>query len=206
MTELADHAVIHNARLAQCKTLRQQIRHQRRALTPEQQQQAAEAASQRLLQLLDTLPSIRQVALYFSCDGELDTTPLFSALWQRGIATCLPVLHPFSHGQLLFLQYHSASQMVLNRFGIAEPKLNIGELVLPATLNLIVTPLVAFDDAGNRMGMGGGFYDRTLANPAIKALAVGYAHDCQYRAQLPIAPWDIPLPIITTPTRLIDNR
>ncbi|MCH1925041.1 5-formyltetrahydrofolate cyclo-ligase [Shewanella sp. C32] len=206
MSELPSAPLHHDQRLDYCKQLRQQIRHARRALTPAQQQAAAQAASQRLLALIDSLPAIRHVALYFSCDGELDTAPLFPALWQRGIATCLPVLHPFSQGQLLFLQYHRDSHMQPNRFGIAEPKLNINALVLPHMLDLIVAPLVAFDDAGNRMGMGGGFYDRTLANPALKALAVGYAHDCQYRPQLPLAPWDIPLPVITTPTRLIDNR
>lgn len=56
------------------------------------------------------------------------------------------------------------------------------------------------------MGMGGGYYDRTLANPQLQALAVGYAHDCQQVAMLPLAPWDQQLPLIVTPTRLLDNR
>lgn len=71
---------------------------------------------------------------------------------------------------------------------------------------MIVTPLVAFDDNGNRMGMGGGFYDRTLAQVKDnKPLAVGYAHDCQQVSYLPVEYWDIPLPIIITPTKRIAN-
>lgn len=209
MSELAPHAVIHNARLAQCKALRQQIRHTRRALSDAEQQQSATQASTRLLQWIDQQQAagqkINHVALYFSCDGELNTMPLFSALWQRGIQTCLPVLHPFSHGHLLFLRYQQHSQMQRNRYGIAEPLLDISNLVLPRQLDIIITPLVAFDDHGNRMGMGGGFYDRTLANPQVSAIALGYAHDCQHSEQIPLAPWDVPLPLIVTPTRLLDN-
>ena len=212
MSELAPHAVIHNARLAECKALRQQIRHARRALSDAEQQQAAAAASTRLLQWIDAHNAasqnhpIKHVALYFSCDGELNTAPLFAALWQRGIKTYLPVLHPFSHGQLLFLHYHQHSQMQRNRYGIPEPKLDIRQLLLPQQLDIIITPLVAFDDHGNRMGMGGGFYDRTLANPQVTATALGYAHECQHSEHIPLAPWDVPLPLIVTPTRLIDNR
>ncbi|WP_241461036.1 5-formyltetrahydrofolate cyclo-ligase [Shewanella mangrovi] len=206
MTIPAGSAIPHDQRLALCKALRSQIRKQRRALSAEFQQQASTAAAARLLAVIDAQPKIQQVALYFSCDGELDTSPLFAALWQRGIKTCLPVLHPFNRGHLLFLHYHADSPMRQNRFGIAEPLLDIRHLVLPTQLDMIVTPLVAFDNQGNRMGMGGGFYDRTLANPHVSALAVGYAHDCQHHEQLPLAEWDIPLPLIVTPNRLINNH
>ncbi|WP_324032492.1 5-formyltetrahydrofolate cyclo-ligase [Shewanella avicenniae] len=205
MTIPAGTAIPHDERLAHCKQLRAEIRKQRRSLSAEFQAEAAAMASQRLLEIIDARPAIRQVALYFSCDGELSTAPLFEALWQRGIATCLPVLHPFNHGNLLFLHYDAQTTMQQNRFGILEPKLNSQQLVLPRQLDLILTPLVAFDNLGNRMGMGGGFYDRTLANPQLSALAVGYAHDCQHHEQLPVAEWDIPLPLIVTPTRLINN-
>jgi 5-formyltetrahydrofolate cyclo-ligase len=193
-----------------CRQLRRNIRRQRRNLSPDVQQQAAIQAKQRLLQLLDELivtgHPINTVSLYFSGDGELDTTALFPALWQQGIQTCLPVLHPFTPGNLLFLHYRADSPMTLNRFGIPEPKLDARQIVLPSQLDVLLTPLVAFDTEGNRMGMGGGYYDRTLTNPHMKALAVGYAHDCQQVETLPLAPWDKPLPVIITPTSILDNR
>ncbi|QUN05191.1 5-formyltetrahydrofolate cyclo-ligase [Shewanella yunxiaonensis] len=199
-----------SARDEACLLLRRQIRKQRRELSEAFQQQAASAAQARLVALLEQLQTtgqkINTLSLYFSCDGELNTRPLFETLWQRDIQTCLPVLHPFTPGNLLFLHYHADSPMTFNRFGIPEPKLETRRIVLPAQLDLILTPLVAFDAQGNRMGMGGGYYDRTLANPQVTALAVGYAHDCQQAESLPLAPWDKPLPVIITPSQTLDNR
>lgn len=206
----AQHQDLWPERDEACLQLRRNIRKQRRALSHEFQQQAAAQAQQRLLQLLDELAlsgrAVSTMSLYFSCDGELDTSALFTALWQRQIQTYLPVLHPFSPGNLLFLRYQADTPMFRNRFGIPEPRLDVRQLLLPSQLELLLTPLVAFDSKGNRMGMGGGYYDRTLANPQLQALAVGYAHDCQQVATLPLAPWDQQLPIIVTPTRLLDNR
>lgn len=103
-------------------------------------------------------------------------------------------------GRLLFLRYQLASELHVNRFGIPEPRLDIRTLVPLAELDLILTPLVAFDAQGNRMGMGGGFYDRTLAAAqqsarTVPLLAVGFAHTLQLVDSLPLAPWDIPLPL-----------
>ena len=67
-------------------------------------------------------------------------------------------------------------------------------------------PLVGFDNKGNRLGMGGGFYDRTLANLdrlSYRPLLIGVAHDCQQADALPVMQWDIPLNAIVTPTQTI---
>ncbi len=67
---------------------------------------------------------------------------------------------------------------------------------------MLVTPLVAFDRAGQRLGMGGGFYDRTLQHWRDHGFfPVGYAHDCQQVERLPVEEWDIPLPAVITPTQ-----
>ena len=64
-------------------------------------------------------------------------------------------------------------------------------------------PLVAFDEYGQRLGMGGGFYDRTLQNwQHYKTQPVGYAHDCQLVEKLPVEEWDIPLPAVVTPSKV----
>ncbi|MGI2257892.1 5-formyltetrahydrofolate cyclo-ligase [Shewanella sp. GXUN23E] len=180
--------------------LRRRIRQQRAALSPAQQTEAAH----RLVDVL--LPEllrcqVKQLAIYLANDGELNTFPLIQALWQHHIKVALPVLHPFSPGHLLFLQYHPNSPMTANRYGIAEPRLDLTQLVPLHQLDLILTPLVAFDEQGNRLGMGGGFYDRTLASPHAPA-AMGIAHECQRVAQLPVESWDIPLARIATPAAL----
>jgi 5-formyltetrahydrofolate cyclo-ligase len=149
-----------------------------------------------------------RIALYLANDAELSLQPFIQWCWQQNKQVYLPVLHPFCSGYLLFLQYQPNSQMAVNKYNIAEPKLNVN-IVCPATqLDIIFTPLVAFDHKGERLGMGGGFYDRTLAYVAKHQLSaenstkiIGLAHDCQQVESVPTESWDIPLPEIYTPTQ-----
>lgn len=177
--------------------IRRQMRQRRNALTPEQQQQAAARLAQHLPPLLQQ-HHYRHIALYYATDGELDTAPLIHALWQQGIKTYLPTLHPFCAGHLLFLHYDAHTPMGKNRFGIAEPQLDVRQVQPVHQLDAILTPLVAFDTHGNRLGMGGGFYDRTLGAENAPP-AMGLAHSCQQVEALPIADWDMPLHAIITP-------
>ncbi|OOF13719.1 MULTISPECIES: 5-formyltetrahydrofolate cyclo-ligase [unclassified Salinivibrio] len=180
--------------------IRQQVRHARRQLSAEQQERAAHAVMTRFMALPSVIAS-QHIALYLSFDGELDTAPLINACWQAGKSVYLPVVHPFSQGHLLFLHYTPTTPMQSNRYGIAEPKLDIRYLLPTHQLEVIATPLVAFDDCGQRLGMGGGYYDRTLALCAHpSATAVGLAHDCQHWGQLPTEQWDMPLPHVLTPS------
>ena len=76
-------------------------------------------------------------------------------------------------------------------------------------LDLVCSPLVAFDLAGNRLGMGGGYYDRTFSQHQFvrqgqkPPYVLGLAHDCQQHDNLPIAPWDMPIKEIITPSRTL---
>ncbi|HCD5319625.1 TPA: 5-formyltetrahydrofolate cyclo-ligase [Klebsiella michiganensis] len=181
--------------------IRQQIRQRRRALTPEQQNQFALHAADRMMAYPPVLLA-QTVAVFLSFDGELDTRPLIDQLWRAGKRVYLPVLHPFSPGNLLFLHYHPSSDLVVNRLNIREPKLDVRDVLPLSQLDVLVTPLVAFDAAGQRLGMGGGFYDRTLQNWRQHRLQpVGYAHDCQQVDALPTEQWDIPLPAVITPSK-----
>ncbi|HBM3014522.1 TPA: 5-formyltetrahydrofolate cyclo-ligase [Klebsiella michiganensis] len=181
--------------------IRQQIRQRRRALTPEQQTQFALQAADRMMAYPPVLLA-QTVAVFLSFDGELDTRPLIDQLWRAGKRVYLPVLHPFSPGDLLFLHYHPSSDLVVNRLNIREPKLDVRDVLPLSQLDVLVTPLVAFDAAGQRLGMGGGFYDRTLQNWRQHRLQpVGYAHDCQQVDALPTEQWDIPLPAVITPSK-----
>ncbi|MTH45225.1 5-formyltetrahydrofolate cyclo-ligase [Intestinirhabdus alba] len=181
--------------------IRQQIRQRRRALTPEQQRQYALQAAGRMMKYPPILQA-QTVAIFLSFDGELDTRPLIDRLWQAGKRVCLPRLHPFSPGNLLFLRYRPHSQLLENRLKIREPKLDVRDVLPLPQLDVLVTPLVAFDETGQRLGMGGGFYDRTLQNwRQYRLQPVGYAHDCQQVDTLPLQPWDVPLPAVITPTK-----
>ncbi|MDG6895002.1 5-formyltetrahydrofolate cyclo-ligase [Volucribacter amazonae] len=176
---------------------RQQLRHQirkiRQKLTALQQAQAEQHITQQALELIEQRQA-KHIALYLSHDGEISTQQLIQTLWQQQKFVYLPVLHPFCRGHLLFLRYLPDTEMIPNQFGILEPKLNCQTLLPLEQLDIIFTPLVAFDQQGNRLGMGGGFYDRTLANWQQKNfIPVGLAHACQQVAQIPMQDWDIPL-------------
>lgn len=186
----------------QRQQIRQTIRQARRQLTPEQQKIAAEQAKLNALQH-PKIAQAKNIALFLSFDGEINTQPLIDALWQQNKQIYLPVLHPFSAHHLLFLHYHPDSQLVKNRFNITEPPLDVRDVLPPEQLDVMLIPLVAFDSQGQRLGMGGGFYDRTLANWQKSGFyPIGLAHDCQHVEQLPVAHWDIPLPEIITPKKI----
>ena len=132
--------------------------------------------------------------MYISFDGEISTDKLIKILWAQGKQVYLPVLHPFNPNHLLFLRYLPDTPMLKNKFGIWEPKLNVQNVLPLDELDILFTPLVAFDKQGNRLGMGGGFYDRTLQNwQNTSFIPVGLAHQCQQVEQLPTEVWDVPL-------------
>ena len=183
-------------------SLRQAFRDKRNQLTPHQQ---AIAANNVLAQAIafKIFDGCSRVGIYLTNEGELDTQALIEYLWEQGKEVYLPVLHPFSKGYLLFLRYTPSTAMKANSYGILEPILDVTTLCPIAQLDIVLAPLVAFDERGNRMGMGGGFYDRTMKGIARnQTRLVGLAHDCQKTVSLPIQVWDIPLPEILTPTTL----
>ena len=188
--------------------IRQHVRTLRLGLSNQQQHNAASTVLQHFSSS-NLVKQAQHIALYLTNDGELDTQPLINWCWQQGKKVYLPVIHPFSKGHLLFLNYRADTVLIENRYGIAEPKLDIRNIILPIQLDLICTPLVAFDNRGARLGMGGGFYDRTLSSwfqrfksdNMAKPFPIGIAHDCQQVEALPCENWDIPLPEVITPSK-----
>lgn len=192
---------------SQRQQLRKLIRQRRQQLSPAQQQQAAnDLVSQALA--LPALNNSQHIALYLANDSELDTFPLIQALWQQGKQLYLPVLHPFAAGYLLFVRYDKDTLLYPNRFGIPEPLVQCHRLLPVNQLDIIFTPLVAFDLHGNRLGMGGGFYDRTLSQLQgnSQCQVIGLAHNCQLVDAVPTDSWDVPLQKIITPEHCFTFR
>ncbi|HET8850376.1 MAG TPA: 5-formyltetrahydrofolate cyclo-ligase [Marinobacter sp.] len=183
--------------------LRRTLRQRRQSLSFEQQQQAAEALAVNLL----TLPGLHRanhIALYLPNDGEIDPTLFLELAEPRGRTFYLPVLHPVYPGRLVFSAYHDGTGLRPNRFGIPEPRFS--DARRPAwALDAVLFPLVGFDDQGGRLGMGGGFYDRTFAfsrlRPRLAPKLIGLAHDFQRVDALPVEPWDVPLHAVVTDQR-----
>lgn len=187
--------------------LRRSLRQTRKSLTPEQQQEHAQRACQHLLHSA-FLNRVHKIALFLSQDGELDTHPLIKALWShQAYELYLPALETQPDWHMGFSRYTSQTRLVNNRFGIPEPDLPQEQHLTGKEMDLVVMPLVGFDAKGNRMGMGGGYYDRTFAfkleAPQTGPNLIGWAHRCQQVEQLPVNPWDVPLNGIITETGAI---
>ena len=188
---------VHTSRSALRKTLRQR----RNALTVQQQQDAANNLAIQLLGHPD-LRRCRHIAVYLPNDGEIDPSVYVSLARRRGLQFYLPVLHPIHAGRLVFSPFRDDTILTPNRFGIPEPTFSDGLSRPPWAMDAVLLPLVGFDDLGGRLGMGGGFYDRTFAfarhRPGLAPKLIGLAHDCQRVQALPVESWDVPLHGIVT--------
>jgi len=119
----------------------------------------------------------------------------------QGKSCYLPVLRRFPKFELGFIKVSPYCRLHRHRFGMKEPK--NGRKLFIYQLDLVCMPLVGFDRQCHRLGMGGGFYDRTLENwqQTQRPFPVGLAHDCQQVDLIPTEMWDVPLPALITPSR-----
>ena len=193
------------------KVLRKQIRQQRCALSDSEREHAAFLLCERIASTRAFKQS-KHIAFYLANDGEMELTLLIQHAWQQGKHVYLPVLAEPNTQRLWFIPYTSESKLKNNRFGIPEPiHSRKTRLRKTLSLDLILMPLVAFDEQGNRVGMGGGFYDRTLAflrqrKYWHKPNLLGVAYEFQKQKQLETNPWDIPLQSIATEQSLYFNK
>lgn len=148
-----------------------------------------------------TAPAVspgKHISLYLPTDGEIDPRLLLRAAQRRGKATYLPVLSAWPRTKMVFQRVRPGDRLLPNRFRILEPRVNAHHQRQVWALDLVLLPLVGFDDVGGRLGMGGGFYDRSLAYLARrqswrKPTLLGLAHECQKVERLAQASWDVPL-------------
>ena len=188
-------------------SIRHSVRQQRQALDPGINSRHGEAVAARLARMLLFRKATR-IGIYLSVKGELDTAPVIKLARTQGKLLYLPVLHPFLHGRLLFCRWDAGSRLVKNRFGIEEPECRSTTLLHPRSLDLVFVPLVAFDAERNRVGMGGGYYDRTFGylksfRQWQRPLLVGVAHQFQQVDNIEAADWDVPLDLAITESMLV---
>ncbi|WP_428608681.1 5-formyltetrahydrofolate cyclo-ligase [Sedimenticola sp.] len=182
--------------------IRQAIRAKRRSLTTQEHRANSLSAATHFI-CNPQLIHCNHIALYLAADGELDTQPLIRRLRQLHKKLYLPVLKPGTNNSLWFAEYRDGERLIPNRFGIAEPNIRHSKPKPAWSLDLIVMPLVAFNSEGTRIGMGGGYYDRTLSYQLrhqrwIRPKLVGYAHAFQCIEELTREHWDVPLHGIIT--------
>jgi len=176
--------------------LRRTLRERRRALPATTRIAAGDRLAERLL-ALPFAPSTGAVAGYWAMDGEIGLHR-----WQlclpAGVRYCLPVLH----GKVLrFAPWRPGEPLKANRYGIPEPDIDPANALPAQAMALVVAPLVGFDAAGRRLGMGGGWYDRSFAfrqGQAAPPWLVGVGFSVQQVPALAAESWDIPVDAICT--------
>ncbi|KAA0453041.1 MAG: 5-formyltetrahydrofolate cyclo-ligase [Candidatus Thioglobus sp.] len=180
------------------KNIRQPLRQKRRAIKPLSRERFAKQLFEKTMQMAK-FQTTQKIALYLENDGEISPKYIQNFLKNAGFSVYLPVL---DDKKLKFAQL--SAELKKNKFGINEP---VSAKILPTEqLDIIFIPLVGFDQNKNRIGMGGGFYDRTLAfkkqqkNSTPKLY--GLAFDCQKVDKLEAQKWDVPLDAVITPTTI----
>jgi 5-formyltetrahydrofolate cyclo-ligase len=172
----------------------------RHAVTASQASAAGLAAKQ-LLVSNPLFQTSQHIACYFSQNDEFDCEAIIQEIWRAGKICYLPVL---SSNHLEFVVYHSDQPLQLNRYHILEPE--SGERLAVEKLDLVIVPLVAFDALGHRVGMGGGYYDRTFAfkreRAADKPFLLGLGYELQKVAAVPNNSWDVVLDGVLTEENL----
>jgi len=152
-------------------------------------------AACRLLLALPEYARARSVMLYAPIPGEVDCRPIAVAGWKDGKTVLLPrVTWLLRH--MVAVPVHSLDQkLVTTRNGLREPD---GEPWPIEKIDLIIVPGLAYDRHGNRLGRGGGFYDRFLARPGLAAHTCGLAFSVQVLRELPVHPNDYPVKVLVT--------
>jgi 5-formyltetrahydrofolate cyclo-ligase len=190
--------------------IRKRIRSQRRNLSTNERRFAAYLVTKSISNLR-VFRASKRVAFYLPNDGELDLSLLIQRAWMMKKVCYLPVLDTLTADQLKFAPYYQNTLMRVNCFGIQEPAVPVCQRVRANALDLVLLPLVAFDARGNRIGMGGGFYDRTLSflrkrRHWRKPHLLGVAYEFQKIDALNRHKWDVPLQCIVTDKHIYNPK
>ena len=172
---------------AEKKALRSKIIAARRNLTDNYRQRA----SNRMMTVFCALPDFkepRKVLCYASMADEVQIRPLMEKWLSLGVTVALP--HITGKGQMEAVSFTDFDSLVEGEYGILTPDLEKGEIIPPDELDLIIVPGIAYDTRGDRLGMGGGFYDAYLAR-ATKAKRIALAFSCQLVAKIPMEAHDV---------------
>ena len=178
--------------------MRQLNRKRRAELGPQQLEQASEALADTIV-ALDAYRQSQRLAVYFAVNGEISLDPVIDHALAAGKQVYLPNLDQKS---LRFSPYFREQKMRINKFRLPEPDVGDDDMLQAADLDLVLAPLVVFDPDRNRIGMGGGFYDRSFAmrkdDSVTQPVLIGVAHELQKVEHIIPEEWDVRLDMMVT--------
>ncbi|MFH7765304.1 5-formyltetrahydrofolate cyclo-ligase [Acinetobacter sp. BSP-28] len=189
------------------KALRRHLRHQRRAVSKFQQKQAQQKVLQQLIRL-KSFQHAKKIGVYLHAFGEINTNQIIEYCFKQHKEVYLPMICTMNqqlHWVRISLQQYRNKRFSYHPFGMQEPMAGRGAHV--STLDFLIMPLLACDIYGTRIGMGGGFYDKTLASAIHSPFRLGIAHDFQLiKQRLHRETWDQPLDALLTPSRYLSFK
>lgn len=163
-------------------------------------QSSSAAALQQQIEATPEYQSANNIAAYIAIRGEISLAALIESGAALGKQFYLPVLREDS---MCFLRWSPGEPLAKKGFGLLEPDIDKAATIEPHQLDLVLAPLVVFDGQCNRIGQGGGYYDRTFAHKKLSQVRVppvlmGVAHDTQREPQLQPQSWDVSLDFVVT--------
>jgi 5-formyltetrahydrofolate cyclo-ligase len=178
------------------------LRQRNRKLRAQLSKDELESAAMQLFERVCVLPEFinaKKIAAYSAVNGEISLSPVIDRALELGKQIYLPNLDLKS---LRFSPFFKGQTMRINRFKLPEPDVTDDEMLAPEALDLVLAPLVVFDRQLNRIGMGGGYYDRSFefrkrAGCGVPTL-IGVAHELQKEDQLVPEDWDVRLDMVVT--------
>ena len=189
---------------SQKNKLRSQLQQQRNALTTAQQAFTSQKICQQVSQA-NCFKDARHIAFYTPVKGEATPLPLQA---EANKSFYLPVLSTENKFHLNFIKIDNNTKYKNNIYAIPEPIYTPQDIIPATQLDLVIMPLVAADKKGHRMGMGGGYYDRSFAfkldSNADFPKLLGFAYDFQLVDKLIAESWDVPLDFIATDREFIE--
>lgn len=185
-----------------CRDLTRSLR---RFIDPAYREKASHAAAQHFVQS-SFFKDHQHIACYYPLPDEIDTTPIIQALHQQQKSCYLPLISADPMDKTLhFALYQKEARLSPNHYQVLEPQ-DSSAVLLANELDLVIVPLLAFDDTGTRLGTGGGFYDYTFSflikSRPCKPLLIGLAYEIQHVAQLPRESFDVTLDGVVTEEKI----
>lgn len=166
----------------------------RKHLSPSYQQKiSSKICSQ--IRTLEEYRYAKRIALYQAMNGEIDLGDLWRTAPLQGKYCYFPVIN--KDETLSFMPATPSTLFLKNKYGIQEPEVHRKQVLAPSQIDLMFIPLVAVDERGTRIGMGAGYYDKTLA-VSRPPLLVGVAYNFQRQPFIKAENWDIPLNLVIT--------
>lgn len=186
------------------KTIRAEMRARLAAMSEAERHVASGAACARLAGL-GTFRTASVVMLYMPLATEVDTTSLAIRCFQLGKTVAVPRVN-WERRDMNAVEVSSFDDhfMETDEHGLRTPK--EGQLLPPSAIDLVIVPGLAFDSQGNRLGRGGGYYDRFLSRLRRAATAVGLGFDFQVIDQAPVDDRDVSVNTVVTERRVTQGR